>query len=267
MDKSNLGNRMKEYERACNVKLTKRLPVIIRLDGNGFSKFTKGFDKPFDKDLRDFMIATCKFLCANIQGCKIAYTQSDEITLVITNYDKIDTSSWFDNKLQKLTSISASMATLAFNNAIADRIEELCNEFGGSERIGLLESKLGKAMFDSRAFVLPKEEVNNCLIWRQNDASKNSISMYAQSMFSHKELMNKNGAIKQEMMFQKTGFNWNNAPTWTKRGTCVVKEKYGLITEKGTTTRTRWVADMEISIFSKDKNYIEQYVFLNKGEN
>ena len=115
MDKSQLGNRMKTYEYVTRYKLTRRLPVIIRLDGKAFHTFTKGFDKPFDEIMIDTMQLTMKYLCENIQGCKIGYCQSDEISLLLVDYDKPETEAWFDNNLQKMTSISASMATLAFN--------------------------------------------------------------------------------------------------------------------------------------------------------
>ena len=113
--KDNLGDRMKCYENVSRVYLTKRIPVIIRLDGKAFHTFTKSFRKPFDKILMETMWETSKYLCANIQGCKIAYTQSDEISLLLTDYEKITTCSWFDSNIQKMVSVSASMATLAFN--------------------------------------------------------------------------------------------------------------------------------------------------------
>ena len=116
--RDNLGNRMKNYEHTSRTYLTRRLPVIIRLDGKAFHTFTKGLKKPFDEILIDAMWETAKYLCKSIQGCKIAYVQSDEISLLLTDYDTIESCAWFDNNIQKMVSISASMATLAFNRAL-----------------------------------------------------------------------------------------------------------------------------------------------------
>jgi tRNA(His) guanylyltransferase len=239
-----LGNRMKEYEACSKNFLTRRNPVIIRIDGKAFHSFTKGMQKPFDSVLSSSMIETCKFLCANVMNCKLAYTQSDEISLLLVDYERLETEGWFSNNVQKMVSVSASMATLAFNNAF--------NALGKDT----YPTKQGVAMFDSRAFSVPKEDVCNYFIWRQRDATKNSISSIAQSMFSHKELQGKNGDQKQEMIFQKSGANWNNYPAYQKRGSCVVKEQYDL----NGATRTRWIEDAETPIFSKDREYIERYV-------
>ena len=239
-----LGDRMKEYELCSKGFLTRRNPVVIRIDGKAFHSFTKGMKKPFDSILSGSMIETCKFLCENIMNCKLAYTQSDEISLLLVDYERLETEAWFSNNVQKMASVSASMATLAFNKAFA--------VLSGDT----YPSKCGNAMFDSRVFSVPKEDVCNYFIWRQQDATKNSISSIAQSMFSHKELQGKNGDQKQEMIFQKSGENWNNYPVYQKRGSCVVKEQYSL----NGTTRTRWVEDTETPIFSKSREYVERYV-------
>ena len=229
--KDELGSRMKEnYENRSKNKLLRRTPVIIRLDGKAFHTFTKGFDRPFDQTLIKVMQMTTKDLVKNIQGCKLGYTQSDEISLLLTDYDKLDSQAWFDYNLQKIISISSSMATLYFNRNL--------------RLLGVDESKLDLAMFDSRAFNIPKEEVCNYFIWRQQDCSKNSITMLAQSKFSHKELQGKNGKIKQDMLMDNFGINWNDCTTSEKRGTCV---KNGEI-------------DLNIPIFTKDRNYIEELI-------
>lgn len=243
MKNDNFGDRMKGYESAYRNKLPKRMPVIIRLDGKAFHTYTRGMDKPFDEVLANAFWETCKYLCKNIMGCKIAYTQSDEITLLLTNYDKLTTESWFDNNIQKMVSVASSMATAQFNKTMWETYPDK-----------------EMAMFDARVFVLPKDEVNNVFLWRQQDATKNSISMVAYSEFSHKELNNLSGSQKQEKLFQERGINWNDLPTWQKRGACIVKEKY----EKNGVMRTRWVVDKDIPIFSQNKNYIEQYVYLEK---
>ena len=112
--RDSLGDRMKRYEYVSRNYLTRRVPVIIRIDGKAFHTFTKGMRKPFDRVLMSAMQETMRFLCANIQGCVFGYTQSDEITLVLTDYASIRTDAWFGYNVQKMCSIAASMATLAF---------------------------------------------------------------------------------------------------------------------------------------------------------
>jgi len=233
------GSRMKGYENAYRTYLPKRMPVIIRIDGKAFSTYTRGMVKPFDANLADVMWGTCQYLLENIAGAKLAYTQSDEISILVTNYDKLTTESWFNNNLQKMVSVSASMATAIFNEEIKGSYPEK-----------------SLAMFDARAYVIPKDEVNNYFLWRQQDATKNSIAMVGQANFSQKELQGLNRSKLQDKLMLEKGINWNDLPTWQKRGTCVIKQNY----YKGDAVRTRWVPDMETPIFSADKNYIEQYV-------
>ena len=127
-----LGERMKEYEFQARTRLLRRTPVIIRLDGKAFHTFTRGFDKPFDESLMKIMQKTTLDLCSSIQGCVFGYTQSDEITLVLVDYKELETCAWFDNQVQKMTSVAASMCTNYFNRALADEIEWLKaqREFG-----------------------------------------------------------------------------------------------------------------------------------------
>ena len=221
-DNTALSTRMKEnYENRSKQYLTRRTPTIIRLDGKAFHTYTKGLSKPFDEGLIEDMQETTKFLCQNIQGCKMGYTQSDEITLVLTDYDTFETSAWFDYNVQKMTSISASIATAKFNQL---RIRREYDESKGT--VTPYSTDLILAYFDSRVFQIPeKEEVVNCLIWRQRDAEKNSISMLAQSLYSHKELHKKNSSDMQEMCFQK-GHNWNDLHFSKKRGSFIVKNTY-----------------------------------------
>ncbi len=264
MQKDELGKRMKEYENITRNYLTKRVPVIIRIDGKAFHTFTLGMDKPFDEILSKTMMETCKYLCENIQGCKIGYVQSDEISLLLTDYETIKTDAWFDYNIQKLCSISASMATLAFNKIFRKNVEDYNLNLGyetyNSKLELLYRNKIDTAMFDSRAFVLPKEEVCNYFIWRQQDASRNSIQMVAQSQFSHKSLQNKNCNQLQEMLFQEKGINWNDLPIWQKRGTCTIKEEYTLAYNGETYERTRWIIDKSIPVFTQDRKYIEKYL-------
>lgn len=176
-----LGDRMKGYEGVSRNFLTRRVPAIIRLDGKAFHTFTKGMEKPFDLVLTQAMQETMKHLCENIQGCVLGYTQSDEITLVLTDYATIQTDAWFGYNIQKMCSVSASMATMAFNREFERIAEDWFHDNGPYwksigvdvdvdltiyKRYNAYQKKMFTAMFDSRVFSVPKEEVCNCLIWR-----------------------------------------------------------------------------------------------------
>lgn len=223
--------RMKRnYESRSKTFLTRRTPVIIRLDGKAFHTYTKGLNKPFDEGLIEDMQSTAIYLCQHIQGAKCAYTQSDEISILVTDFDTLTTDAWFDYNVQKMTSVSASLATGIFNQLRMSRHlseiwetdldnEDILNTF--SENI----DKLPLANFDSRVFNIPPDEVGNYFYARQRDAIKNSVAMLAQSLYSHSELHEKNGNEMQEMCFQK-GHNWNDLHFSKKRGSFIVKNIY-----------------------------------------
>lgn len=265
MIKDDLGNRMKEnYENRSKTFLTRRMPVIIRLDGKAFHTFTRGLKKPFDDILVRAMQETAKYLCENIQGCRVAYTQSDEITLLLTDYNKLTTDAWFDYNIQKMCSISSSMATLAFNKIFDLLVREYVYNNGvnfdkDSKEMNLVNTykdKLFKALFDSRAFNIPKEEVCNCFIWRQQDATRNAIEMVGHANFSSNQLHKVNCNQIQEMLFSAKGINFNELPTHLKRGSCVVKVEDRI----GEVTRKKWIIDLDIPIFSKNRDYIERWI-------
>ena len=273
--RDSLGDRMKNnYENRAKTYLTRRMPVIIRLDGKAFHTFTKGLKKPYDEIFHNTMNATMKYLCENIQGCKLGYTQSDEITLLLTDYDTLDTDAWFDNNVQKICSVSASMATMAFNQYFALNYkayeEYVHNELKlNAKEVFYCDSirhKLHSAMFDSRCFNIPEDEVTNCFIWRQQDATRNAIQMLGQCNFSHKELHGKSCNDIQDMLMTQKGINFNDMPTEFKRGVCCVKEEYYPDPMPGyedcpidaTSVRTRWVLDKEIPIFTQDRDYVER---------
>lgn len=278
-----LGDRMKGYEGVSRNFLTRRVPAIIRLDGKAFHTFTKGMKKPFDSVLTQTMQETMKYLCENIQGCVLGYTQSDEITLVLTDYATIQTDAWFGYNIQKMCSVSASMATSVFNKVFYRSIDNYFNQedilstmFGENSKSkdGLrqyadtLKNALAKdALFDSRAFSIPKEEVCNCLIWRQQDATRNSIEAVGQANFSHHELHKKTCNMIQEMLWSQRGINWNDFPTELKRGSCCVKRQFEETIDdprnpgqKITVCRNRWIIDHEIPIFTQDREYIERLI-------
>lgn len=222
MKKDNLGDRMKGYEHCYRLFLPKNSYVAIRLDGVAFHTYTKGLKRPFDQNLMDDMDETTKFLCEKISGVKIGYVQSDEITLVLSDCDTIDTEPWYGNNLQKLCSVSSAMATAKFNQLRG--VRELMDARDSGEGMipsDFVHTKL--AYFDARVFVLPTEsEVYNMLQWRTNDASRNSVSSVAQSLYSHKELHGKSNSEQQELIFQK-GINWNDYPYRSKRGGTFVR--------------------------------------------
>lgn len=233
-----LGKRMKEnYEQIPKYKLMRRTPVIIRIDGKAFHTFTRGFDRPFDGVFGNAMVRTMEHLCNNIQGCIFGYTQSDEISLVLSDYKKLNSDAWFDYEVQKMCSIAASMATMAFNKFFAEEIDNWA--FGIEAQYGCdyvtpkqiacheAYNKAWKkgAMFDARVFNIPKEEVVNCIYWRQLDAARNSVQMVGQAYFSHNELHCKTCNMIQDMLHEQKGINWNDYPTRWKRGVCWTREK------------------------------------------
>ena len=244
--KDSLGTRMKEYyENRTRIFLPRRTYTIIRVDGKAFHSYTKGLKRPFDMDLTEDIDKTAIYMCNNIQGAKFAFVQSDEISILMTDFDNIKTDAWFDGNIQKISSISASLATAKFNQLRFLRNAEISG-YEYEEWIDISNCKL--AHFDSRVFMIPeKTEVQNYFIWRQQDTVRNSISSVAQSLFSHKELKNKNTDEMQDMCFSK-GVNWNDFPTKLKRGRLIVKEYY----ERDGATRSRWIS-IEPPIFTQIK--------------
>lgn len=276
MNRDNLGDRMKSYENITRTYLPSRMPIIIRIDGKAFHTFTKGFKKPFDDILMRAMEETAAVLSRDIEGVKIAYTQSDEISLLITNNDTWETQPWFGNNLQKMASVAASIATLAFNRAFWHEVNMLNNDYlntESTERLKVYCRAVEKgATFDARVFVLPADEVCNYFIWRQQDAIRNSIQSMGQAHFSHKELMNKNCENIKQMLVEKN-LKWESIPVSCQRGICVVKKPTKVKTQinmKAMTymemTRNRWTVDDNIPLFWEDRKYID-CLFNHGGEN
>jgi len=255
-----LGDRMKAYEKTDKKFLEPKTPVIIRLDGRAFHTYTKGFNRPFDDVIINAMKHTTQKLCEEIQNVKIAYSQSDEITLFLSDYDKKNTQQWFNGNIEKIVSLSASIATYHFNDYM-ERMYWLNNP-----------DRRKPATFDSRVFNIPKHEVVNCFIWRQQDAIKNSISALAQSVYSTKELHRKSTAQMLSMLMDKK-IDWDELEVHKKRGFCVTKEFFILDSSEidhpmapEKVTRSRWTVDDEIPIFSVDKTYIDILVSIGEIE-
>ena len=256
-DNSDFAIRMKNYESfETERKFIPLLPVYCRLDGRGFSKFTKGMDRPFDIRMINAMTETTKFLVKETNA-KIGYTQSDEISLVWKASD-YKNGIFFNGKIHKMTSVLASLATAAFTKTILN------------PKIGLQDYVSRMPHFDCRVISFPNDiEATNMFLWRAQDATKNAISMAAQHYYSHKELQNKKGFEMQEMLFQKN-INFNDYPTYFKQGTFIRKE----IEEKNLSEeeKQKWqkfgfdddsksyrhiIKEIEMPIFSKVSNRID----------
>jgi tRNA(His) 5'-end guanylyltransferase len=223
MKYDDFSTRMKSYESVSQSHLLSRTPVIMRADGRAFHSYVRGLQKPFDFTLNSAMAEVTRILCHEIQGAVFGYTQSDEISILIQDWKNLNTDRWFGNNVQKMTSISASIATAYFNTIFKHPFNT------------------APALFDSRVFNIPFDEVTNYFIWRQKDATRNSINSLAQSKFSSKELHGKNTSEVQDMLMNKFNINWNEQLVRFRRGTCV---RNGEI-------------DYECPIFTQDRNYIE----------
>lgn len=204
-----LGDRMKLFEGIESDRiLLPGVPILARLDGKAFHTLTRGLERPFCKGLHDLMQAVTRKL-VDVSGAVIGYTQSDEITLVFSPYIPAE-DRWFGGRVQKLTSLLASYASVEFNARTAE--------------YGLTFNQPG--LFDCRVWSVPnKAEAVNCLIWREQDATKNSINSVAQSLFSHKSLQGLDGNQLQEKMWQERQVNWNDYPAWSKRGSYVRRSR------------------------------------------
>jgi tRNA(His) 5'-end guanylyltransferase len=293
--KDGLGDRMKDHEGRTRFFLPKRIFGLLRVDGKAFHTYTKGCRKPFDEELMEDMNRTAQYLCDNIQGARFGYVQSDEITIMFTDYFDYKTELWFDGNIQKISSISASLATAKFNQLRTERLlSKSWNSYvygrGQEDEPFFLNwdftASLGNvklAQFDSRVWSLSLiNEAMNTFIWRQKDAVRNSIQMVAQSLYSQKELSGKNGNQQQELIYQK-GINWNDFPAGQKRGRMIVKrqemvesttqaflkaneeQKQQFITrgEKIYIVRDKWVIDDAFD-FTKDQERLELIFKLGK---
>ena len=261
-----LETRMRNYEQ--KIKLPENLPVIIRLDGRAFHSLTRNMEKPFDSSFIDMMNNAAIALCEEVQNCRMAYVQSDEINLLL--YQKKDAHAWFDNNIQKITSITASIATSGF-------LKWFINNTNRNAKIA----------FDSRAFVIPPNDVVNYFVWRQLDWMRNSVQMLARSHFSHKDLKNVSTTEMHELLLSR-GVDWNEIQPRLRKGRTAIKIKTiepikfnnlqfnnklsraNDVPDTETYERTRWTIDDNIPIFTEDRDYIESKLkpdfALNLGE-
>lgn len=242
MDKTSLGDRMKGYETVSQSILMKRTPVIIRVDGKAFHTFTKQYctdGEPFSDWMLAGMQLTAYHMTHFIQGAVLAYVQSDEISLFLKDWTTLDTQQWYGGKIQKIVSVSAAMASVAFNSVFD------------------IEYMPHRPLFDSRVFNVPMEEVANYFVWRQKDAMRNSVNMYAQYYFSHKQLQGKNIQDVKDMLTEN-GTPWEHLPLINQRGFCVEKT-IDISSRMGN-------LDEDIPIFTEDREYIEKWLGEYDGE-
>jgi tRNA(His) guanylyltransferase len=244
-----LGDRMKTYyENRTKVFLPRRSYTIIRVDGKAFHTYTKGLQRPFDDALMTAIDSTAKYLCKNIMGAKFAFVQSDEISILLTDFENIGTQAWFDNNVQKMASVSASMATSAFNKERLQQIIPVSSEEYENFKF---------AEFDSRIFQIPvKGEVENYFIWRQQDTVRNSIQSVAHDLYSQKTLQGKNVNELQDLIFAK-GINWNDYAPKYKRGRLIHKIYYP---GENDSIRTTWEVMEPTPDFIKDRTILNDLI-------
>lgn len=267
-----LGKRMKAYENESNMKLVKKLPVIIRVDGRAFHTFARKLEKPFDDLLIESMQETMRYLCKHVAGCVLGYCQSDEISLLVQDYKNEETQAWFEYRVNKLCSVTASMATFAFNRAFENRVADFYNNWSVGDyredfakdnaRLDILADCCEKgALFDARAFTLPFNEVTNYFYWREADAMRNSVEMVGHANFSAKQLHKINNDGIKKMLLEK-GIDYDKIPTYKQRGTCCIKTKMPSFSQDNKPImRTVWVVDIDIPIFKGDgREYIESKI-------
>ena len=260
IEKDSLGDRMKTYEAVTRDYLMLGCPKVIRLDMRAGHTFTRGFKIPYDEVFSQCMIEATKELCKEINGVVMGYTQSDEISLIINDVtERGEISCFFEGNIQKMVSISASICTIAFNKKYAEIVASL-----SPEEAKRYEKNIWKGQFDSRVYCLPNVmEVHNYVLWRQQDATRNSIQMAGHANFSQSEMDKKNTSDIQDMLMLQKGINWNNYPSKFKRGCVILKEQYEKDVEvpnRGLVTgvkRKRWI-EAEIPILTQDLEFISK---------
>ena len=247
-----LGDRMKTYyEDRTRIYLPRRTYTLIRIDGKAFHTYTKGLKKPFDAGLIEDMGATTRYLCTEIQGAVLGYVQSDEISILLADFQDFTTQMWFDGNVQKICSIAASLATAKFNQLRTMRAMTESQIFMEPADI----KKIKLATFDARAFQInEKEEIINYFIWRQRDAIKNSIQSVAQTYFSQKQL-NKVNTDEMKVMLVKDGHAWEDCTEREQRGGLVAKVAGFKTVGEVTYSRNKW-ENIPTPVISEDRDYI-----------
>lgn len=255
-----LHERMTQYYESVTHSrtLTRRMPVIIRCDMECGKAFTSKLKKPWDDIFSNAMQNALIEMANKIQGCVLGYTASDEISLLLLDYQELNTDAWFGYNIDKLVSSAASMATIFFYKSFvrsASLYESGLSEaekVSDSNYLAVLDDKVQKSpIFDARAFNIPKEEVANYFLDRQRYTEKNSISMLARHYFSHKEIEGKNGFEMKAMLKKEHNVDWNDCPIIYKRGV-FCKRNY------------LFSIDYSSPIVSENRDYIDSLVFVGE---
>ncbi len=252
--KDEFGDRMKEYENVFDYKITKKLPIIIRLDGRGFSKLTKKLCKP-NYDFLELMAKATKDVASDIEGCVLGYTQSDEVTLLIKNDQSLISTPWFGNRIQKMVSIAAAEMTYAFNKRLMEDEHKFVNV-------------VGKAVFDARAFTVPNvDEIVNVILWRVKDCEKNAISMVVYDLLSKeygrgmaRKMLDKKNK-RERLTLLKDEFNidfYEKYPTMFTRGMAVYR-----LNDK---EKKPWGIDYDMPDILKNRNFISDKYLTEENE-
>lgn len=247
--KDSIGDRQKQYEEVQKHYLVPKMPFIIRVDGKAFHTYTKGFVKPFDNVMGAAMKRTMQSLCKDIPGAVLGYTQSDEITIVCKYTDRIKSQAWFGGRVEKIIAITASKATKYFNKYFRDEVENQMMSINDAKLLNVYTKKIGEAEFDSRVFNIPEWDCINNIIWRQQDAIRNSIEAVGQANFSTKELHRVNcDGIKDKLKIEK-GIDWHTDFTPYQKAGAFCYKGYKYVNVCGVQTqRSIW--------FLKDKEEI-----------
>lgn len=271
-----MGDRFKAYERASEQVLPARLPVLVRLDGNSFSRLVDqvGFQKPFDPRFDEAMECAARAVLRYASGAQLGYVQSDEITVLLRNDQTVRTDPFLANRTQKLASLLASTASVAFSRHL--------------EGMGAHQG----AIFDARAFVVPPAEVNNAFLWRQKDAMRNCISSYAYHEMrkkvgrktAQKRLHGLSTSGRKALVREELGVDWSELPIAWRRGRCLIREvrsvpladvmpadvfeqkvREGHVSRDQTVTRGQWVVDREPPLFGEEPGYVNRLLGQDEG--
>lgn len=246
MTTKSLHDRMKTYEEATRTRLVPRMPAIIRVDGRAFHTFTRRFISPYDPGFHACMADAAQALCEEVHGARFAFLQSDEISVLVADYRTFSTQPYFGGQVQKITSIAAAVVSTAFSRALLQR--------------GLLNVDGERwPHFDARVFNLPRAEVCNYFISRQQDATRNSIQSAGQAVFSHRRLMGLSMSEVQDLLMLEHGINWSRYSAAQKRGVAIVKVKAPPVGEEEG-PRWVWSLDDEIPVFTKDRAYVDRWI-------